>query len=321
MRFVTLLTLISLPAFAADARWGLRWRAPESCISAADLSARVQDRLGRPVFALNPDFRIDGVLEAGTSPRWKARLTVVSAAGDVMGTREVVGDDADCRALDARLAFIVATTIDAKVSAPPEPVAKPAAPAPVAPRVTRTPGTVWVELESDDTEATLYRHVGTSYGAVAGRSMVITTISKECVAPCSQFIEEPKSDFFISGKGITVSDSFSLLTYPEGVKLKVKTGSSFLRVMGWMLASLSIAALAAGIPLTIIAAGKVDPYPGVQNPYGGSQNVMRDAGVGMLIGGAAALGAAIPMIAFSGTKVEFFPLPAAATPLTNTSEI
>ena len=151
--------------------------------------------------------------------------------------------------------------------------------------------------------------------------MVITTISKECVAPCAQFIEEPKSDFFISGNGITVSDSFSLLTYPEGVKLKVKTGSAFMRVMGWMLASLSIAALAAGIPLTIIAAGKTEPWPGVQNPYGGGQTAMRDAGVGLLIGGAAALGGSIPMIAFSGTKVEFFPMPAAAAPLNNISEI
>ncbi|MDP2274097.1 MAG: hypothetical protein Q8N23_36085 [Archangium sp.] len=320
MRFVTLLTLISLPAFAADARWGLRWRAPESCISAADLSAKVQERLGRPVFALNPDFRIDGVLEAGTAPRWKARLTVVSAAGDVLGTREVVGDDADCRALDARIAFIVATTIDAKVSAPPEPVAK-AAPAPEAPRVARLPGAVWVELETDDPEATLYRHVGTSYGTVAGKAALLTTISKECVAPCSTFIEQPKSDFFISGTGVAGSLSFSLLAYPEGVKLKVKTGSSYLRMLGWMLSSLSIVSLAVGIPLSIIAAGRVDPHPGVQNPYGGLQTSLRDVGIGLLIGGAAGLGAGIPMIAFSGTKVEFFPLPAATTPLTNTSEI
>ena len=121
--FVTLFILVAVPSFA-DARWGLRWRAPDECISAADLSAKVQERLGRPVFALNPDFRVDGVMEAGTSPRWKARLTVVSAAGEVMGTREVTGDEADCRALDGRLAFIVAMSIDSKVSekaAPPPP--------------------------------------------------------------------------------------------------------------------------------------------------------------------------------------------------------
>jgi hypothetical protein len=250
----------------------------------------------------------------------------VSAAGDVMGTREVAGDDADCRALDARLAFIVAVSIDPKASGPvvaePAPVA--AQPPPVAqprPRAS-APGSVWVELESENKEVVLYRHVGTAYGSVGGQSAVITTISKECVAPCEQYIEQPKSDFFISGAGITLSDTFSLLSYPQGVKLKVKAGSSVMRYLGWMLSVLSVSALAVGIPLAIVSANKVDPHPGVQNPYGGGQNVMRDASLGLIIGGAAALAGGIPLIAFSGTKVEFFPLPADSAPShVNTSEI
>lgn len=320
--FVTLLTLVAVPSFSADARWGLRWRAPDDCISAADLSAKVQERLGRPVFALNPDFRVDGVMEASTSPRWKARLTVVSAAGEVMGTREVTGDETDCRALDGRLAFIVAMSIDSKVSekAPPPPPA--VAPAPPRPRVEVGKGAVWVELESDDPEATLYRHVGTTYGTVGTQGVVITTISKECTAPCAQFIEQPRSDFFISGRGISLSDTFSLLSYQGGVKLKVKTGSAALRFLGWTLAVLSVSSLAVGVPFLIIGAGKAQPVPGVQNPYGGTNSVMGEVGLGMAIAGGAALLGSIPMIAFSSTKVEFFPIPAVpAVGRTNISEI
>lgn len=329
--FIALTVFCATTCFAADVRWGLRWNAPPSCISAAELATKVEARLGHPAFALNPDFRIDGVMEEGTAPRWKARLTVVSAAGEVMGSREWTGDDASCRALDARIAFIVATSIDEHASAPPQPsppapVATPApAPAPAPPRLQKPPGTVWVELETDDPQATLYRHVGTSYGMVGGASAVITTISKECTAPCAQFIEQPKSDFFLSGPGITVSDTFSLLTYPSGVKLKVKTGSSVMRYLGVMLGLLGVTALAVGIPFTVIAAGKSQPtMTGVQNPYGSSSSAssLLPVGLGFMFGGAAALGGSVPMIVFSSTKVEFFPLPDAPTGVrANTSEI
>lgn len=185
-----------------------------------------------------------------------------------------------------------------------------------------SPGSVWVELESENQETTLFRHLGTSYGSVGGQSAIITTISKECAAPCQQKVENPKSDFFISGKGISISDTFSLLSWPQGVKLKVKPGSSAMRYLGWLLTVLSVSALAGGIPLAIIAGNQPAPYPGVQNPYGSGGNAMRDVGLGLIIGGGAALAGGIPLIAFSGTKVEFFPLPAApAGPAANTSEI
>lgn len=50
----------------------------------------------------------------------------------------------------------------------------------------------------------------------------------------------------------------------------------------------------------------------MQNPYGAPRsNILGDMGlVSTIIGGAALLGA-VPMLAFSGTKLEFFPLPPA----------
>jgi hypothetical protein len=178
-------------------------------------------------------------------------------------------------------------------------------------------------MESDDPNTTLFRHVGTSFGSMGGRNVTITTIAKECTAPCSDFIQEPKSDFFIGGNGISVSNTFSLLSYPEGVKLKVKAGSGALRFFGWVLGALGAASLATGAILMAVSSGTAfDMFPGVPNPYAAAGNPIRDAGVGLLIGGGIALGAGIPMIAFSGTKVEFFPLPAAPAGLpSNTSEI
>jgi hypothetical protein len=326
-----ILLLTAVPASAAESRWGLRWRAPDECIGPADLAAKVEQRLGRSVFGgTNPDFRVDGVVEAqAQAPKWKARVTVVSAAGDVLGSREVTGNES-CRALDERLAFVVAVSIDPTVGvgepAPATPLAvaptAPVAPPKEAPRQ-RAPGAVWVELETDNPRVTLFRHVGTSYGAMAGRSMVVTTIEKQCEAPCNDFIENPKSDFFISGSGITVSSSFTLSKYPDGLKLKVRPGSAGLRFFGWSLATLgTVSAILGGTFALVMGLLSAPPQPGVQNPYGGASNVLRDVGWGCLIGGAAAIAAGIPMIAFSSTKLEFFPATAPVQPVpSNVTEI
>lgn len=327
MRRALLLLLVSLPSLAAESRWGLRWRAPDDCISAAELASRVETKLGRSVFGINPDYRVDGLLEAQAgTPKWKARITVVGANGDVLGSREVTGNDA-CRALDEKLAFVVAVSIDPNVGAM-EPVPTPAppvavAPAPVAPApVRRTSGGVYVEIESDDPDATLFRHVGTSWGSAGANSVVITTIEKACEAPCNDTIEKTKSDYFISGRGITLSPTFSLSNF-DAVKLKVKTGSSTVRWLGWTLTILSASTLIVGVTFWALSAiGSSQQMPGVQNPYGSAGNTFRDVGIGLTIGGAAALAAGIPMIAFSGTKVELFPLPSVPAPLpSNISEI
>jgi hypothetical protein len=335
---LVLLALCAVPssASAAETRWGLRWRAPDECISAADLAARVEQRLGRSVFGVNPDFRVDGVLEQQKqAPKWKARVTVVSAAGDVLGSREVTGDEG-CRALDDRIAFIVAVSIEPGLGLgleakpePPPPAPPLVAPTPAAPTVPtpaprrRSNDAVWVELETDNPRVTLFRHVGTSYGAVAGQNVVVTTIEKQCDAPCKDFIENPKADFFISGAGVTISQTFSLTKYPEGLRLKVKSGSAALRFFGWTLATLGTVSAILGATfglVTGLASGPV--MPGVQNPYGGTSTTFRDLALGLGIGGGAAIAAGIPMIAFSGTKLEFFPASAPVQPApSNVTEI
>ncbi|MFT3711496.1 MAG: hypothetical protein QM817_28000 [Archangium sp.] len=322
MRIPILFTLLVAGAASAETKWGLRWRAPDECISAADLAARVEKRLGRPVFGLNPDFRVDGLMEKqATSPKWRARITVVSAAGDVAGSREVTGDDDSCHALDDRIAFVVSVSIDPNLQAPVDPPPAPPvvaqrSPSPEVPQPKRAPpsaDSVFVEVETDDPDVTLFRHVGTSFGA----NIVVTTIEKECEAPCGVFVDKPRSDFFVSGRGITISETFSLTKFPDGLKLKVRPGSSTLRWFGWTLAVLGAsAALCGGLFAGLSAIGQPST-PGVQNPYGGTGSVFGSIGIGMLIGGGAGLAAGIPMIAFSGTKLEFFPIhapPAAVTP-------
>jgi hypothetical protein len=126
---VTALVLLALAAApSADARWTLRWVAPNECVSPADLARAVEDKLGRAVFGTAPEFTVDGVMRGGTSPRWRAQFTLVDATGAVQGTREVSSDEASCRKLDASLALIVAVMIDPRVALGGAAVAEPTPP-------------------------------------------------------------------------------------------------------------------------------------------------------------------------------------------------
>jgi hypothetical protein len=111
-----LVALLLLAAPAPDARWGLRWQAPKECIQPADLARAVEDKLGRQVFGPSPEFTVDGVMRAGTSPKWRAQFTLVDASGAVQGTREVTSEQASCTAMDSSLALIVAVMIDPRVA-------------------------------------------------------------------------------------------------------------------------------------------------------------------------------------------------------------
>ena len=50
-------------------------------------------------------------------------------------------------------------------------------------RAAAAPASVWVEMESDNKEAILIRHVGTAYGTVGGQSAVITTRLPSVIVP------------------------------------------------------------------------------------------------------------------------------------------
>ncbi len=304
----------------AQPRWELNWRSPESCLPAAELSAGVEKQLGRSVFAENPELVLDGALETGSAPKWKAHLVVKTPAGVTLSEKDVSGDDENCRALDSRLVFAAAMLVENQATAPVAPPSPPmVATPPAKPRAAPAPNSVWVEIEGDKPGITLTRHVGTAFGFVGGQSAIITAYSRECAAPCAENIVQPGDSFWLTGQGMVASQPFTLLGYPDGVKLKVKGGSVGLRVGAIVMMTVGIIAMLTGGAITMVGAllngseSTLGGMKGVEDPYStkksSSSGSFVGAGVGVLAGGAALLGGSIPMFVFSSTKVEFFPLP------------
>lgn len=313
------LVLSAQAVVAADQlRWGLKWQAPAACIDAATLTAKVHERLERSVFGMDADFRVDGRVTLLRGDKWKASMTVVSRSGEVVGTREVTTEGANCHQMDDRLVFIVATAIEERAVSEPSPMRPSDTPLVAAPpqriRPTATPGAVYVEIETDDSDVTLFRHVGTSYGSVGGRAAVITTVEKICATPCEEVVENPKNDFFVGGPGVTASSAFSIDKHGAGVLLKVKPGNAALRTVGWVLAVTSaIAAVVGGAGSVINATqSSTSGIEGVQNPYGTGKpsSIIQGMAVPMLLGGLGGIGISIPLFVLTGTKVDASPLPA-----------
>jgi hypothetical protein len=119
-----------------EARWGLRWSAPEpGCIQAAPLARAVEARLGRAAFGSEPEFLIDGVLERGRPSGWKAVLTLVDGEGTVLGSREVSTPEEACTAIEPRLVLVLALMIDPAALSGAAPEASPEPELPQAPEV------------------------------------------------------------------------------------------------------------------------------------------------------------------------------------------
>lgn len=114
----------------------LSWVRPagaEGCIATAALAKSVEERLGRPVFvsAAEAQVSVEGLVQhSARRAGWTASLTLRDASGVELGRRELHRDGADCHALDASLALVIAVMIDPDAKAeepssvpppPPEP--------------------------------------------------------------------------------------------------------------------------------------------------------------------------------------------------------
>lgn len=223
--------LVATSSLAADARWGLKWKAPDACIGAADLAQVVERRLGQAIFGADPQYRVEGTMVEGTSPRWKARITLVSSAGEVLGTRELTGDDADCRALDGRIALAMSLTIEPQLQRRPKPTSAAPMLAAESPRVPKD--AVLLHLDTESRDVRLLRFGGTSYGTAYGpkgsSTVTITNFIDECRAPCDEVIERADDRFFIGGSNVTMTSEIILADHRQkdgSADFKVKAGNA-----------------------------------------------------------------------------------------------
>jgi hypothetical protein len=103
----------------------------EQCIPTKALASAVEHRLGRAVFvsAAQGDVSVEGRVQPDPqSGRFSALLTVTSADGNILGTRELRSEAASCRSLDDELALVIALLIDPEAALrPPPPASQPAA--------------------------------------------------------------------------------------------------------------------------------------------------------------------------------------------------
>ncbi|MEZ4227306.1 MAG: hypothetical protein R3B13_40590 [Polyangiaceae bacterium] len=147
----TCLSLVTSRALASDARssslsW-VRLDGAEGCISTQALARGVEDRLQRKVFvsAAEADVSVEGYLSReGNPPTYRAKITIRDSAGELQGTRDLESAEADCRALDESLVFVVSVLIDPDATSPPE---KPATQEPAPPAAKPAPPRVIVRRE------------------------------------------------------------------------------------------------------------------------------------------------------------------------------
>jgi hypothetical protein len=140
---------LAMPAAAAPSAaartsslaW-VRSEGADACIGGKELAEAVERVLGRRVFvsASAADVAIEGRVDkvAGVAG-WKATLRISDDHGTLLGSRDVESPAADCREMDASLAFVIAVMIDPDATPrPPVPLDRPSpvplpAPLPAAP--------------------------------------------------------------------------------------------------------------------------------------------------------------------------------------------
>ncbi|QRN97531.1 hypothetical protein JRI60_00090 [Archangium violaceum] len=170
-------------------------------------------------------------------------------------------------------------------------------------------GEVRLHIETDSPKVELYRVTSDGVGSIStftrSARVDIVHFQRECFAPCDMTLSEPRSDFFVAGRGINPSERFSLLGLGEDVTLRVKPGSTVTRALGWTSTVVGITALS--LVAAVVLVEGVDSL-GKPTLGGGmsKETTWMVAGAG---GGAVLLGGGLTLLAFSGTDVELLPTP------------
>lgn len=295
-RFLGLAVLLSgLVSQAAEPRWGLKWSAPDACIGVAELSRLVDTKLGHTAFSSSADYRIDGAAE-GKAGAWAARLTLVSAAGDVLGTRELSSAESSCRSLDGKLASVMALMIEA--GPPPMPSAPPLAARSGGPSAAPADEEgVPVHIDADTTGVRLMRVAAQSYGMASnGTSVAMTAVVDVCGAPCDKRVLHTESPFYIGGDVVS-SESFRLDGMTQGANIKVTTGSKGLFYLGVVLNYVGVLTEVTGVSLLI---------PALLISSIGSMFLL--PAIICMVAGAVMFGVGIPLTIINKTRVDVTPM-------------
>lgn len=114
------------PPRTSSLAW-VRLPGAEACIDMRSLAQAVELRLGRPAFVA--PTRGDLAIEARIGPApgaegWRATITVVDAAGQRVGLRELSSDKLECRSIDDELELVMALLIDPSAALAPPVIAQ-----------------------------------------------------------------------------------------------------------------------------------------------------------------------------------------------------
>ncbi|WP_257457839.1 hypothetical protein [Archangium lipolyticum] len=166
---------------------------------------------------------------------------------------------------------------------------------------------VRLHIETDSPKVELYRVTSDGVGTIStftrSATVGIVHFQRECFAPCDVTVPEPRSDFFVAGRGITPSERFSLLGVGEDVTLRVKPGSTVTRALGWTSTVVGITALSLVAAMVLVDGTLGKPV------LGGPMNEETTWKFAAAGGGLALLGGGVTLLAFSGTEVEVLPTP------------